>query len=277
MLAVRREPGYAQLCNAGVGCGDCLSMTEVAQLSIPVILGTPRQGRLSEHVARVMVEQLSKRDDVVTNLIDVRKLDLSSMDAGEAVKDAAFSEGMLHADGLVIVVPEYNHGYPGILKHVLDSNLKEYIHKPVGLCGVSAGGFGGTRVVESLLPVMRELGMVTIFWDVNVSSAGKAFDEGGVLLDVALPRRIDKMLGELVWMARVLRYGRDNINATDSITSPIVMCAVCGRPMNQHAQKVDFSAIGQMPADPVFHGVVQEIHQCASCGNVQMRPVDVVS
>jgi hypothetical protein len=169
-------------------------------------------------------------------------------------------------------VPEYNHGYPGILKHVLDSNLKEYIHKPVGLCGVSAGGFGGTRVVESLLPVMRELGMVSIFWDVNVSSAGKAFDENGQLLDQALPRRIDKLLGELVWMARVLRYGRDNITTTDSNTSPVVMCAVCGRPMNQHAQKVDFSAIGQMPPDPVFHGVVQEIHQCANCGNVQMRP-----
>src|SRR5690242_6559867 len=127
-------------------------------LSIPVILGTPRQGRLSEHVARVMIEQLCKRGDVATTLIDVRKLDLSSMDAGEAIKDPAFAEVVMHADGLVIVAPEYNHGYPGILKHVLDSNLKEYVHKPVGLCGVSAGGFGGTRVVESLLPVMREIG-----------------------------------------------------------------------------------------------------------------------
>jgi len=243
-------------------------MAGASQLSIPVILGTPRQGRLSEHVARVMVEQLCKRGDVVTTLIDVRKLDLSSMDAGEAIKDAGFSESMLRADGLVIVAPEYNHGYPGILKHVLDSNLKEYIHKPVGLCGVSAGGFGGTRVVESLLPVMRELGMVSIFWDVNVSSAGKAFDESGNLLDQALPRRIDKMLGELVWMARVLRYGRDNVAVSDPSTS--MMCSACGAPMNQHAQKVDFSS--PRTADPVFYGTLQEIHQCAGCGNVQMRP-----
>ncbi|MBV9168662.1 MAG: NAD(P)H-dependent oxidoreductase [Chloroflexi bacterium] len=243
-------------------------MAGASQLSIPVILGTPRQGRLSEHVARVMVEQLCKRGHVVTTLVDVRKLDLSSMDAGEAIKDAGFSESMLRADGLVIVAPEYNHGYPGILKHVLDSNLKEYIHKPVGLCGVSAGGFGGTRVVESLLPVMRELGMVSIFWDVNVSSAGKAFDESGNLLDQALPRRIDKMLGELVWMARVLRYGRDNVAVSDPSTS--MMCSACGAPMNQHAQKVDFSS--PRTADPVFYGTLQEIHQCAGCGNVQMRP-----
>src|SRR5215467_6878701 len=243
-------------------------MPDAPQLSIPVILGTPRQGRLSEHVARIMIEQLCKRGDVATTLIDVRKLDLSSMDAGEAIKDAALSEAMLRADGVVIVVPEYNHGYPGILKHVLDSNLKEYIHKPVGLCGVSAGGFGGTRVVESLLPVMRELGMVSLFWDVNVSSVGKAFDESGNLLDQALPRRIDKMLGELVWMARVLRHGRDTVSSSDASTA--MTCSECGTAMNQHAEKVDFAAT--TTADPVFYGTVQEIHQCGSCGNVQTRP-----
>ena len=188
-------------------------MTDARPLSIPVILGTPRQGRLSEHVARVMLEELGRRAGVRTQLIDVRELPLSPMDAGEAIKDPAFSETIMHADGLVIVAPEYNHGYPGMLKHALDTNLKEYIHKPVGLCGVSAGGFGGTRVVESLLPVLRELGLVTIFWDVNVSSAGKVFDAGGRLLDPALPRRVDKMLGELIWMARVLRYGREHVAA----------------------------------------------------------------
>ena len=104
----------------------------------------------------------------------------------------------------MIVAPEYNHGYPGILKHVLVTNPNGCIHKPYGLCGVSAGGFGGTRVVESLLPVMRELGMGTIF--LNVSAAGRAFVENGQLLDQALLRRIDKTLGGLVWMARVLRH-----------------------------------------------------------------------
>ena len=153
-------------------------MHDSRPLSIPVILGTPRQGRLSEHVARVIIEQATAREDVQTELIDVRQLPLTSTDAGEQIKDKRFAETIMRADGLIIVAPEYNHGYPGMLKHALDSNLKEYIHKPVGLCGVSAGGFGGTRVVESLLPVMRELGLVTIFWDVNVSSVGKAFDFG---------------------------------------------------------------------------------------------------
>src|SRR5947207_3141410 len=112
-------------------------------LSIPLILGTPRQGRLSEHVARVIIEQATAREDVQTDLIDVRQLPLTSSDAGEQIKDKRFAEMIMRADGLIIVAPEYNHGYPGMLKHALDSNLKEYIHKPVGLCGVSAGGAGG--------------------------------------------------------------------------------------------------------------------------------------
>jgi NAD(P)H-dependent FMN reductase len=180
-------------------------------LYIPLILGTPRKGRASEMVARFVLREVEKREGVETELIDVRELPLATDDEGEATKDAAFSEKMSRADALVIVTPEYNHGYPGLLKHALDSNLKEYIHKAVGLCGVSAGGFGGTRVVENLLPVLRELGLVTIFWDGNFSGARKLFDEAGNILDAAHVRRLDQFLKELIWMARVLRHGRENI------------------------------------------------------------------
>jgi NAD(P)H-dependent FMN reductase len=178
---------------------------------IPVILGTTRQGRMSEHVARFVVEEVRKRDGVETELIDIRNIPLSTMDAGESIKDAKFSATVMRADGLIIVTPEYNHGYPGLLKHVLDTNLKEYIHKAVGICGVSAGGFGGTRVIEGLLPVMRELGLVNIFWDGNFSSVQNIFDASGNLLDQAYIKRIDKFLKELIWMAKVLRYGRKNV------------------------------------------------------------------
>jgi NAD(P)H-dependent FMN reductase len=178
---------------------------------IPVILGTPRQGRYSEHVARFVLGEVAKRERVETELIDIREMSFSTLDAGEAIKDAHFSETANRADAFIIVAPEYNHGYPGLLKHVLDTNLKEYIHKAVGICGVSAGPFGGTRVTENLLPVMRELGLVTIFWDGNFSMVQKAFDQEGNLIETAYERRIDKFIKELIWMARVLRYGRENI------------------------------------------------------------------
>jgi len=180
-------------------------------LFIPVILGTVRKGRTSENVARFVFEETRKRAGVETELIDIRDIKLAVDDAGEAIKDSKFSATVERADGLVLVVPEYNHGYPGMLKHVLDSNLKEYVHKAVGICGVSAGGFGGTRVIEHLLPVLRELGLVTIFWDGNFSHAQNLFDAEGKLLDESHIKRIDKFLGELIWMSKVLRYGRENV------------------------------------------------------------------
>lgn len=133
-------------------------MAEIRSLFIPVILGTTRRGRYSEHVARFVTEELGKRERVETQLVDIRDLPFPTNDAGEQIKDPSFSELASRADGFVIVAPEYNHGYPGILKHVLDSNLKEYIHKAVGVVGVSAGPFGGTRVIQNMLPVMRETG-----------------------------------------------------------------------------------------------------------------------
>ena len=182
-------------------------------LFIPVILGTVRKGRASENVAKFVFEQVKQREGVETELIDIGELKFPGDDAGEQIKHHGFSATCERADGLVLVVPEYNHGYPGMLKHVLDSNLKEYIHKAVGICGVSAGGFGGTRVIESLLPVLRELGLVTIFWDGNFSGASGLFDEAGQIKDREThEKRIDRFLAELIWMSKVLRFGRENIS-----------------------------------------------------------------
>jgi NAD(P)H-dependent FMN reductase len=186
-------------------------METTRRLFIPVILGTIRQGRMSAHAAQFVAYQLSGRDTVETELIDIATLPLSRTDEGQAIKDPTFSAKMNRADAMVIVAPEYNHGYPGLLKHVLDTLLSEYIHKAVGIVGVSGGPFGGTRVIENLLPVLRELGLVTIFWDVNFSKIHKVFDKTGKLLDDAHPPQLSKFLDELIWMAKTLRHGREQI------------------------------------------------------------------
>jgi hypothetical protein len=58
---------------------------------------------------------------------------------------------------------------------------------------------------------MRELGLVTIFWDVNFTSVGTRFDDDGRLLDESFLPRIEKFLDELIWMATTLRYGREQV------------------------------------------------------------------
>ena len=54
------------------------------------------------------------------------------------------------------------------------------------------GRFGETRVIQNLLPVMRELGLVTIFWDGNFSTVQNVFDTSGTLLDQAFVLRTEK-------------------------------------------------------------------------------------
>ena len=183
------------------------------RLNVPVLLGTNRKLRQSVHVANWLVAEMKKRVDIETQLFDVSNFALPHDDYGQDIKSQfpEWRDAILKADGLVVVTPEYNHGYPGTLKGVLDLLLKEYIHKAVALVGVSAGPWGGTRVIEAMVPMVRELGLVVTFNDLNFPVVQKKFDEQGALLDSAYEQRAKDFLDELVWMSGVLKWGRENL------------------------------------------------------------------
>ena len=183
------------------------------KLLLPVLLGTNRKQRISVHPARWLVSEMQKRSEIETRLFDVGDFALPQDDYGQGLKDRfpEWRDTIIKADGLVIVTPEYNHGYPGALKAVLDLLLKEYIHKAVGLVGVSAGPWGGTRVIEAMVPMVRELGLAVTFTDLHFPFVQKAFDAEGKLLDQASEKRAADFLDELVWMARALKWARANL------------------------------------------------------------------
>lgn len=183
------------------------------QLNIVVLLGTNRKDRKSEHAAKWLYKKLEEREDISARFFDPRDFQLPTDHYGMEIGDRfpEWKEAVTKADGLVLVTPEYNHGYPGVLKSILDLLLKEYIHKAVGLVGVSAGSWGGTRVIEALLPVVRELGLAVTFTDINFTKIGTRFDENGELLDEAYEKRAAAFIDELVWMATTLRWGRENL------------------------------------------------------------------
>lgn len=183
----------------------------MSELFIPVLLGTTREGRQSEAVAKYVQSQVAAREGLTSELIDPRELNLPGDGNNEGVNDPRYTDVTARADGFIIVVPEYNHSFPGSLKRMLDSELKNYIHKPVNLIGVSSGRWGGVRAVESLLPVLRELGMATTFSDVLVTNSYKAFDENGQPADSHLKSGLDKALDELIWYAKTLKWGRKNL------------------------------------------------------------------
>src|SRR3954469_2755076 len=183
------------------------------KLFLPLLLGTPRKDRLSEPVARWVYSKLLERPEVESQFFDVRDFDLPRDDYGTEVKDRfpEWRDAIIRADGLVIVTPEYNHGYPGTMKGVLDLLLAEYIHKAVAFVGVSAQVWGGTRVIEACVPMVRELGLAVTFTDLNFPRIQDKFDDEGQLLDEAYVKRASAMIDELVWMATTLRWGRENV------------------------------------------------------------------
>jgi NAD(P)H-dependent FMN reductase len=185
------------------------------KLFIPIILGTTRKGRRSEYVAKYLYKRASMHSDIEAKLFDVRDFVFPRDGYGQDIKDVfpEYRDAVINADGFILVAPEYNHSFSGDLKKVIDLMLQDYIHKAVGLCGVSAGGFGGTRVIESLVPVVRELGLVVTFTDLNVSKAKDFIDEKCTLIDPKMGERIDGFLAELIWMAKVLRWGRENVKS----------------------------------------------------------------
>ncbi len=164
---------------------------------IPVILGTAREGRRSENPAKYMVEEV-KSFGAESELVDVRDYLIGRTDAsGETPQAKKFIEILKRSDALIIVVPEYNHGYPGELKIMLDMAYNEYAGKPIGICGVSVGPFGGMRVVEQLRQVVIEYSMIPIREAVYFGNVGKLFDDSGTITDASYHERAQKFIANL--------------------------------------------------------------------------------
>jgi len=178
-------------------------------LFIPVILGTARKDRESEAAAKYVFEQVQKYG-VGTEYVDVRSMAIEATTPSwvEDNKADEWRELAAKSDGFVFVVPEYNRGYPGELKMLIDRALSEYKYKPVMVCGVSSGGFGGARVVENLLGVWVTMNMVPIKSSVFFSGIADLFDESGKITDDSYAERIAGMMDEMIWFAKTLKQAR---------------------------------------------------------------------
>ncbi len=178
-------------------------------LFIPILLGTAREGRKSENAARYVFEQAGQSGKFQTELLDVRDfVGAGKTGAMAADRAAKWQEIMKRADGLIIVTPEYNHGYPGELKLMLDQLYEEYNKKPVAICG-TGGGLGGGRMMEMLRVSLIELQMVPIRNAVYFSQIGNLFDESGMIKDNAYANRLKTLFDELAWYARALKRARE--------------------------------------------------------------------
>ncbi|HET6403967.1 MAG TPA: NADPH-dependent FMN reductase [Candidatus Thermoplasmatota archaeon] len=190
----------------------------------PVLHGTSRAGNKSIRPAMYAARRLKARgyETRLFSTMDLPFGDLRRREwemEGPRPEVREFVREMARADGFVLVFPEYNHGYPGALKNVLDHLYDEWNRKPFAL--VTAGGVsGGLRAQENLLPVIRALQGVVVPKGVAVASVGRVFGEDGMPLDPATwEHRFDAMVDDLAWWADALAAARAHAGAKASVTA----------------------------------------------------------
>ncbi len=99
----------------------------------------------------------------------------------------------------LIVSPEYNGSYPGILKVLLDAIHPDINRgKKAALTGVSSGRAGNLRGMEHLTGVLNYLGIHVHPNKLPISSIATLLDADGVLADAATIAVMQKQVNELL-------------------------------------------------------------------------------
>ncbi len=191
------------------------SMTRIA-----VVLGSTREGRFGEQPALWVEQYLNTRDGVEVDLIDLRDHPLPLFDAPSTSYTLAnypsdevsrLSRRIDDADGFILLTPEYNHGYSGVLKNAMDHTFIDWRHKPAAF--VSWGNVGGARAIEQLRLVCVEFEMVPlrhavhILPDVLIASRAHSGYDADVFAPL-LPR-LDQLTADLIWWAEALTPARE--------------------------------------------------------------------
>jgi NAD(P)H-dependent FMN reductase len=163
---------------------------------ISVISGTIRAGNNTLKVARHVAEVYKGLGEEV-ELLDLAKLPPEAFTEGvfkekPAPLEEAFTDKVLASDGIVVVVPEYNGSFPGILKHFVDllPFPQSFDCRPVAFIGLAGGYYGALRAVEQLQMVFAYRNAYLFNRRVFIPSAYKVFDEEGAIIDEELQERI---------------------------------------------------------------------------------------
>lgn len=175
--------------------------------AIAILSASVRQGRRSHRAALYLQHTLDALPDLTVDLIDLNSYSFPifeerlkfQQDPSPAVRE--FAHRIAQADGVIIVTPEYNGGYPASLKNVVDLLVDEWQRKPVAICTVSDGAFGGTQVITSLLFSLWKIKAWVVNAHLPVPKVSDAFSADGQASDPeAWAKRTKAFVDELLWV-----------------------------------------------------------------------------
>jgi NAD(P)H-dependent FMN reductase len=152
---------------------------------ISIISSSVRNGRKSQSISLYFKKYLESNTLATAEILDLKKYSFPIFEDTFKIQENP-SEGVLDfagkikaSDGIIIVTPEYNGGYPASLKNVIDLLYEEWHRKPISICTVSAGAFGGTQALVALQFTLWKIGACTVTNMFCVSNVAKTFDDMG--------------------------------------------------------------------------------------------------
>ncbi len=179
---------------------------------IAIISSSVRTGRNSHRVALYFRSFLETNKLSTAEILDLDEYNFPIFEERLRLQKAPtaatleFAEKIKAADGVLIVTPEYNGGYPASLKNVVDLLYDEWHRKPIAISTVSDGIFGGTQVITSLQFTLWKIRAWTVPAMFPVPKVSEAFDEKGVPADkVGVDKRAGSFVGELLWCVEALK------------------------------------------------------------------------
>jgi NAD(P)H-dependent FMN reductase len=179
---------------------------------ISIISASVRTGRNSHRVALYFKRFLEENSLATAEILDLCEYKFPLFEErlrfqeNPSVATLDFAGKIKSADGVLIVVPEYNGGYPASLKNVIDLLYSEWQRKPVAISTVSEGNFGGSQVIESLQFIFWKMHAWPVAAMFPVPKVSEVFDENGNAADrSAMESRATIFINELLWCIEAKR------------------------------------------------------------------------
>jgi len=179
---------------------------------IVILTASVRTGRKSPRVSKYFQRYLKEHHAIDAEMLDLREYDFPLFDErlryqkNPIPKALEFSERIKHAEGIIIVTPEYNGGYPASLKNAVDLLYDEWRKKPLVISTVSEGAFAGTQVITSLQFSLWKIGALTVPVMFPVPNIEKSFNEEGQPSDKeGTDKGAKRFIDELLFYVKVLK------------------------------------------------------------------------
>ncbi|MEN3943958.1 NAD(P)H-dependent oxidoreductase [Prosthecobacter sp. SYSU 5D2] len=167
---------------------------------ITLLSGTNRPGSNTRLITGIL-ESLYTKAGIPCQVLDLADLPAEIFSpASYAEKPASFApfaETILASDGVVIVTPEYNGSFPGVLKYFVDMLPfpESFENRPVCLVGLAAGMWGALRSVEQLQVILGYRNAHVFPARVFIPGVNKVLKDGQIQDPALLQRLQDQATG----------------------------------------------------------------------------------